>query len=558
MKQEKNRTLFKKWFFRGMEILFLIAFLFFLSLGYSFYKVPNKLLLEYNHQRNIGINFKRGEIFAGEKIQGIITAREDNLGILAVRFETYGRKNTDLFIFRLKEKNENGWYYVREYESRLFPSYPLFPFGFPIIANSKGKAYIFEIESLRGKIGNAVAIGENEPTIVSKYKFSKEVLLRNRNDLVSFIMQKSLEVIRSTPFQRLFSMLLFFSFAIFVFVDIFLLHREKMNLDISSKTAYVKMKERNVKEWFYKRLRMILSVILAKKNIITILLIGSIIRLMIPRTADYSQGFLWQFFSPFSIQEILVSLQKQGFPLLLDIGSFFLLYKFAEKNGKSGLKTGTFFFLHPVTLMLSGVYGIQMNVGMLLLLAFAFIFLQKKKIISILLLIIVFAIFISPVYGIDSEPVGLRAALLSVCQECAKFSFITPLLYTFTFFISFGLFFLSFPEKNIARFFLLLILCFLSFTPIFLLSYLWLPIAFGSLFRTKWYYFYSVVSFLSFFTKSIIVVFPFSPITINYVWFSLFLWFCAEVKETIPVITKTSSRILKKIDEFSQGKSYNL
>src|SRR3989344_8339372 len=99
MKNKKNKTTFKKLFIGVITILFFIVFLFFLSLAYSFYKDPNKLLFEYSHSN---ITLKSEEIYAGEKIQGSIMSRESNLGIIAIRFETYGRKNTDLLIFRLK------------------------------------------------------------------------------------------------------------------------------------------------------------------------------------------------------------------------------------------------------------------------------------------------------------------------------------------------------------------------------------------------------------------------------------------------------------------------
>lgn len=555
MTQEKEKKYFKKWFFRGAAIIFLIIFSFFLSLGYAFYNDPNKLLIEYSHQKSNFVHLGKGEIYEGEKVEGAITATENNLGIIAVRFETYGRKNTDSLIFRLKEKNENEWYYVNEYESRLFQGYPLFPFGFPIITHSKGKTYIFELESLRGKPGNAIAIEENEPIIVSKHKFSKEALLGNRDDLASFIQQKSLEIISSTTFLRVFGRLLFFSMAMFVLANIFLFWRRTIHLDISSKAAFVKIKEKSVRGKFYKGLK----IVLAQKNVIFILFIGSAIRVFFLKTGNPPEEVVWQFLSPLSIAQILIALQKQWTPLFFDIASFFLLYRLATIHRMSGLKTGAFFFLHPLTFIISGIYGGMLNIIVFLLLVIVFILSKKdqifslqKKIMISFLIVFLFAIIISPMHEAQKEFVGIRAILFYLCPECDKSSFFTEIVYVVTFAIAGLLFYLSFPIKNLARLFLLLILSFLSFTPMFLFAYIWLPVAFGSLFRTKWYYFYSVVGFLSFFTKNIAVVFPFSPITINYVWFSLFLWFCAEVRETVSGVARTSDKFLEIVSTFIQ------
>lgn len=558
MKQKKESSPLNKWFLRVIKIIFLIFFLFFISLGYFFYTDKNRLVLEYTHPEN-ELFLKQGEILYGQRLRGKFIAKENNLGILAIPFETYGRNNTDLFIFRLKEENKNEWYYVREYESRLFASYPFFPFGFPIISQSKGKTYVFEFESLQGKPGNAVALRDNESFIVSKYKFSKEALLENKNDLIHFVWQKSFDIIQSLPFQRFFVNLLFYSFIIFVVIYISLFHRNKLYVDISSKKAYLKMKEINIKERSNKRLSFIFDLILTQKNILLILFIGSVVRIMILKTSNISQEIEWQFLSPFSIEQILVNLQKQWLPIFLDIGSFFLLYNIAEKEGKSGLRTGAFFFLHPLTLILSGLYSVLLNIGVFFSLGLVFLLLRKeiifswkKKFIVVLVVLCIFLIWIFPSYWIQGELVGLKTILFSVCLKCGESSTIIKMLYLLTVLLISLLFFILYPAKNFPRLYLILLLCFLSFTPIFLLPYIWLPIILGSLFRTKWYYFYSIIGVLSFYSKYISLLFPFSPITINYVWFVLFLWFCAEVKEEASIVSKSSNLLLKFLDKFSQ------
>lgn len=123
----------------------------------------SKLLNEYaNHQITDGVILK-------ENFQ----ATESGLGSVLVRFYNFDRINDDLLEFRIREKGEDNWYYENVYKVDQFLPDELFPFGFPVIENSKGKVYEFEIESLQGVKGNAVAISRYAPQVVAKYQLTK-------------------------------------------------------------------------------------------------------------------------------------------------------------------------------------------------------------------------------------------------------------------------------------------------------------------------------------------------------------------------------------------------
>lgn len=134
--------------------------------------------------------FNGDEIHAGEKIVGILKSKENNLGILAVRFNTFDRINSDVVIFRIKELNENNWYYTGKYKVDQFQPNDFFTFGFPKIPDSENKTYAFEIESTKGEKGDAVALSYFEPTVMAKYAYSKGELFQNKKDLLLFTLKK--------------------------------------------------------------------------------------------------------------------------------------------------------------------------------------------------------------------------------------------------------------------------------------------------------------------------------------------------------------------------------
>ncbi len=153
--------------------LILIIFLFILGVLLSVLTYSEKFsILFYPHNKNAIFIFQNTELLKGQKITGEFIAKENNLGIVAVRFNTYNRINKDSVIFRIKQKNENSWYYQNKYKVDQFQPDDFFTFGLPVINDSKGKTYQFEIESISGKIGDAIAVSIAEPIFLTKYQFS--------------------------------------------------------------------------------------------------------------------------------------------------------------------------------------------------------------------------------------------------------------------------------------------------------------------------------------------------------------------------------------------------
>ncbi len=150
------------------------------------------------HQEENFIDLSHDRLLKGEKISGEFKAERDNLGIVSLRFKKFLRipyDQEDTLIFRIKEKDSSQWYYENEYRSGLTYDVPFLPFGFPLIPDSKGKIYYFELESLRGNSVNGVVLSEREPILVTKYEADRGLVFSNLNELFNFLNEKFLRAL---------------------------------------------------------------------------------------------------------------------------------------------------------------------------------------------------------------------------------------------------------------------------------------------------------------------------------------------------------------------------
>ena len=190
--------------FTILSFAFLIIAVLF-SVGYNLYtkKIP-LLTLQHSYSKEILTISRKGELLAGDKVIGEFKSEDNFLGIVEIRFLVHGKVSNDYHIFRIKEKSDKKWYHTNTYKAKEFGGYPLFPFGFPIITNSKGKIYYFELESLSGRSGDAVGISAIEPVIVVKNVFSKTYLLNHREELALFLFKKVKEISQETNIPSYF------------------------------------------------------------------------------------------------------------------------------------------------------------------------------------------------------------------------------------------------------------------------------------------------------------------------------------------------------------------
>lgn len=153
-------------------------------------------------------------------ITGEFVAQSNNLGTLAIRFGTYKRAGSDVIMFKIKEKGEKDWYYQANYKVDQFQDNELFTFGFPVIANSKGKVYDFQIESTLGEKNDAIYVTTREPIFVTKYKYSLKYAVTNIADTVNFLERKTLKPNRTLQ-SSLQELLYVTPFIFYVFFALF-------------------------------------------------------------------------------------------------------------------------------------------------------------------------------------------------------------------------------------------------------------------------------------------------------------------------------------------------
>lgn len=165
-------------------------------------------VINFSQSRSQLSGFEDGLLLKGERVAGNFTANGNWLGGLSFRFDNRKNMSTDSIVFRLNEEISNQLIYQATYKVDQFQPNKLFPFGFPIIPDSKNKKYHFEIESLNGSTDNAIALSPISPIFSIKYQYSIESLRSSRFP-VEFIYLKLLSLF--TDRQFMLSLFIFMS-----------------------------------------------------------------------------------------------------------------------------------------------------------------------------------------------------------------------------------------------------------------------------------------------------------------------------------------------------------
>lgn len=148
-------------------------------------------VLEYTHTNSIKSNLESGKLLKGKEINGEFVAKENHMGIISIKFKDFVKpdfRGEDVLQFRIKEKGDKNWYYLNNYRSGLLEDQLVYPFGFPTIAHSKDKTYIFELESILGNESNAVELSDS--TVYTAHQIPKEFILGGKMNLVNFLVAK--------------------------------------------------------------------------------------------------------------------------------------------------------------------------------------------------------------------------------------------------------------------------------------------------------------------------------------------------------------------------------
>lgn len=216
-----------KWI--GVPVV-LLSIYFFLAFLFSPYEPFSIVTYPQNSNDTINSNIPLGSpLFKGDKVYGQFTARDNNLGILVVRFWNFKHISKDVLQFRIKELGKKDWYYTWHYKVDQFQPNEYFTFGFPIIDNSKGKTYQFELESTAGKQGDAIGISKVKPYFGSRYKFFFSENKKNPIAISQFVFEKIIDLF-SDPRSLLLSAI--YLFPLVAYITFTFILNEKIGLKI--------------------------------------------------------------------------------------------------------------------------------------------------------------------------------------------------------------------------------------------------------------------------------------------------------------------------------------
>lgn len=193
MKTKFKKILSNKFIALGILPLLLIAFWFISSLFLN-NKISFSVLL-YKHSQSDIRQISAEKLLKGNRIAGEFRAKDNYLGIVMLRFDEYVKPDSsgeDILAFRLKEKRSKDWYYFNNYRSGLLKNNLLFPFGFPVIEDSKDKIYEFEIESLLGNETNAAQVNKNNFNLFTGYQFPLVETISDSKATLNFLINKSI------------------------------------------------------------------------------------------------------------------------------------------------------------------------------------------------------------------------------------------------------------------------------------------------------------------------------------------------------------------------------
>lgn len=81
-------------------------------------------------------------------VQASFVAPENHLGAIDLKFDTSRSSQAKKVAFRLKKSGDEAWFYEHSYDASDFYNRAFYPFGFPVVADSAGQIFIYEVELL--------------------------------------------------------------------------------------------------------------------------------------------------------------------------------------------------------------------------------------------------------------------------------------------------------------------------------------------------------------------------------------------------------------------------
>ncbi len=277
--------IFNKNLFVSLFVLLSVLVLFILNnIGYLDRTTFSTIISQ--HQWQNFSAYKNKKLFAHQKLKGEFKATNNRLGTVDINLKIFQEDIFDslILIFKIREKDSQDWYYQSEHNNIIYSDI-FFPFGFPVIENSKNKTYEIEIESVNGTEQNAFALSSEDPYFLSKYDYPKNYLQQDKSKITAFIFGKISSFIASFTFISLINYLfiLFFSFS-FSIIQIFTKSKNRKRIIAETQKIFITF-----------------------SNIIWLLIIGIIITLFYFKNSGALEALEWSMYQTSAIGVVLVA-----------------------------------------------------------------------------------------------------------------------------------------------------------------------------------------------------------------------------------------------------------
>jgi len=214
----KKFTKFFKNTLYSLLVLLSVLFIFLVKNPFYLNSTPLSIITSGHNWENFSA-YKNKKIFAHQKLKAEFKASNNRLGTIEVEFNISAKwpfiaSDYDSLIFRIKEKGKEDWHYENTVNNIRTPN-AFYPFGFPVIENSKNKIYEIEVESVAGADNNAFSLSSKDAFFLSKYSFPRNYLQQDKKRMVNFLFRKTLSFFASLAFVPLanYLFILFFSFS---------------------------------------------------------------------------------------------------------------------------------------------------------------------------------------------------------------------------------------------------------------------------------------------------------------------------------------------------------
>jgi len=203
--------------FKAIGIV-IVAMIFFVLSFFFFHDVRPTMLVQYSSVKPQTQVFW-DEILPKKPFVFAFTADEDNLGSVEVRFRSYKRQDNYALLFQLQEVGTTNMIYEHIYYLFPFEQERLFPFGFPVISDSRGKHYEITLSSIGSK-DIPVAVSHAYPSVTAKYYEPwSQLKSHGISSIRTFVYKKAINTI--TNWQFILNAILFLcpiTFLLYMFV----------------------------------------------------------------------------------------------------------------------------------------------------------------------------------------------------------------------------------------------------------------------------------------------------------------------------------------------------